>query len=70
MIAQGAIERTQAMMRSDIPFAIPYSVIISHNHIRNIVPAVAIVIAVRTVEKLLVSIIDPPASVLRRTIIP
>jgi hypothetical protein len=70
MIAAGAIESTQAIIMRDIPFDIPYSVITSQSHIRKIVPAVAIVIAVSTTGRLLVSIIDHPARVLRRTIIP
>jgi len=70
MIADGAIESTHAIMSNEIPFTIPYSVIISQSHMRKIVPAVAIVIAVRTTAILFVSIIEPFARVLIRTIIP
>jgi len=70
IITPGVVERTPAVIIIDIPLEIPYSVITSPSHIRNIVPAVAIVIAVRTTPISAISMIVPPARVLRRTIIP
>jgi hypothetical protein len=52
-----------------IPFQIPFSVITSPNHIKNIVQAVTIVIAVNTVTVFDKSIIVPDARVFNKTII-
>ena len=70
MITHGVAAITQAVMMIEIPLEIPYSVITSPSHIRNIVPAVAIIIAIITVGISPVFIIDPPARELRSTIIP
>ncbi|MBT3729291.1 hypothetical protein HOF65_05370 [bacterium] len=69
MITHGTADKTQAVIIILIPFQIPFSVITSHNHIRNIVHDVIIVIAVRTVCVLDKSIIVPDAKVFNKTII-
>jgi len=56
-------------MITDIPFHTPYSVITSHNHIKKIVQAVAITIAINTVSVLEVSMIVQPASEFNNIII-
>jgi len=70
MITDGTQARTQAVIITDIPLPIQTSVISSHNHIKNIVPAVTIVIAIRTVLVSDKSIIVPQAKVFSKTIIP
>lgn len=70
MITHGVAAITHAVIMIEIPFEIPYSVITSPSHIRNIVPAVAIIIAIIIVAIFDVSMIDPPARELRSTIIP
>ncbi|NCO31285.1 hypothetical protein GW891_00070 [bacterium] len=57
-------------MITDIPLPIQTSVITSHNHIKNIVPEVTIVIAINTVLVSDKSIIVPQARVFNKTIIP
>lgn len=69
-ITHGVAESTPAIMIIDIPLLIPYSVITSPSHIRKIVPAVAINMAIRTTPVSVISTIVPPAKELSRTIIP
>jgi hypothetical protein len=68
-ITHGTADKTHAVMIIEIPLPIPFSVITSPNHIKAIVQAVIIVIAVNTVCVLDKSIIVPEAKVLSKTII-
>ncbi|MDR3150091.1 MAG: hypothetical protein LBU14_00115 [Candidatus Peribacteria bacterium] len=57
IITHGTHESTQAVIITDIPLPIQISVISSQSHIKNIVPAVIIVIAIKTIFISSVSII-------------
>jgi hypothetical protein len=70
IITPGTPESTQAVIITEIPLPIQTSVITSHNHIKNIVPEVITVIAIKTVFVSDISTIVHHASVFKSNIIP